>query len=149
MKKLILLAFLPTITMAMPCLDLNGTWEGLCNRNGVTMQEAMRIRQDSCEHVNFYGIDYKIGRPYETFMDGNFERMLNIYNLYWTGNRDTLYFGIDRIRWMKDRSEVGTGEVKTVIKVVDNRMEYSRTSSTRSRQGAYSKSFQNCNFTRK
>lgn len=149
MKKIaFFVLLLPTVLQASSCPDLNGIWKGMCNRDGVVQEESINIRQNGCEEINFYGIVYKIGLPYEVKRENNFAHIVNIHNLYWGYDGDTLYFNVDRIERMKYRNQVSTGEGLGVIKVNHDEMEYSRTYSARSRDGVYSKKIRKCSFVR-
>jgi len=147
-KFFIILALIPTLTFAAPCLDLNGTWEGSCDRDGRVKEESISIKQNGCNHINFYGIDYKIGMPYEQRGETWYENLINIYNLYWGEDDQSLVFNVDRIRWMKHKNIVSSGEGLGVIRVNGNHMSYVRSYSSRSRQGVYTKNVRKCNFSR-
>ncbi|OIQ20026.1 MAG: hypothetical protein BM556_05930 [Bacteriovorax sp. MedPE-SWde] len=147
MKKILLtLAFIPSLALSSSCLDLNGTWKGLCDRDGSVKEESITIRQKGCGQITFYSIDYKIGMPYEQRHENTYERMTNIYNLYWGKDGQSLFFDVDRIRWMKHKNIVSTGEGVGVIRVSGDEMSYSRSYSARSREGVYSKSSRKCDF---
>lgn len=150
MKKYIVLAVLiPAISFGGRCLDLKGTWVGMCDRDGVVKEETIHIRQNSCQHINFYGVDYKIGMPYEVRGENLYENTVSVYNLYWGRDRESLYFDVDRVRWMKARNQVSTGEGIGVIRLHGDEMSYSRSYSARSREGEYTKSTRKCNFVKK
>jgi len=150
MKKIIAISsLLQLFTFASSCPDLNGTWEGMCDRDGVVKKESILIRQNNCQHINFYRIDYKIGMPYEQRHENSYERMINIYNLYWGKDGQSLFFNVDRIRWMKHKNIVSTGEGVGVIKVSGNSMDYTRTYTSRSREGVYSRAERKCDFVKK
>lgn len=150
MNKLIaLLSVIPVLSFASSCPDLNGLWKGMCDRDGVVKEESINIRQNGCDEINFYGIVYKIGLPYEEKRENNYAHMVNIHNLYWGYDGDTLYFNVDRIERMKYRNQVSTGEGVGIIKVKDDKMNYSRIYSSRSREGVYTKKSRKCSFVRK
>lgn len=147
-KKSHILFCIFSFSASASCLDLNGVWEGPCNRDGVVKNEVLRIRQESCQHINFYRVDYKIGKPYEQRHENNYEKMINIFNFRWDKNSSGLLFDVDRIRWMKDKNIVSTGEGIGVIKVDGDKMLYSRTYTSRNREGIYSKKTRKCEFIR-
>jgi len=145
-KSILFIVLFPSIAQGSTCLDLNGTWKGLCDRDGSVKEESITIRQDNCQHINFYRIDYKIGMPYEQRHENSYERMINIFNLYWGKDGQSLFFDVDRIRWMKHKNIVSTGEGVGVIKVNEDLMSYSRTYTSRSREGVYSKAVRKCDL---
>ncbi len=149
MKHLLaLFLIIPAISFASVCPDLNGIWKGMCDRDGVFNEESINIRQNGCEEINFYGIVYKIGLPYEVKRENKYAHMVNIHNLYWGQDGNSLFFNVDRIERMKFRNEVSTGEGIGVIRVNDDQMDYSRVYSSRSRDGVYTKKTRKCKFTR-
>lgn len=141
-----LIALLPTISFGQNCLDLNGSWVGTCDRDGVVEEATLLVRQNNCSHINFYGIDYNIGLPYEVKYENLYERTVNIYNLHWGRDDQSLFFNVDRIKWMKHRNQVSTGEGIGIIKVDGDQMDYSRSYSARNRDGKYTKSVRKCKF---
>ena len=149
MNKLILLGTLLMSTCSgIACPDLNGTWEGICDRDGKTAPESITIEQEKCEAISFYGLTYKIGMPYEERGENLYEKMTNIYNFYWGEDEQVLYFDVDRIRWMKYKNVVSTGEGKGVIKIDGDKMRYFRSYYSRDREGQYNKSVRSCSFER-
>ncbi|MBT4763210.1 MAG: hypothetical protein HOO06_16065 [Bdellovibrionaceae bacterium] len=145
-KFVIFLILLPEFVLGAHCLDLNGTWKGLCDRDGSVREESIVIKQNNCKHINFYGIDYKIGEPYEQRGEDFYERLVNIYNLYWGADGQSLFFNVDRIRWMKHKNIVSTGEGLGAIRLNNKEMKYLRSYSSRSRQGDYEKTIRKCKF---
>ncbi|WP_034732125.1 hypothetical protein [Bacteriovorax sp. Seq25_V] len=152
MKKnifLVVTVLISKFSYASSCLNLTGKWEGICDRDGVIKKESLIVRQNSCEDINFYGIDYKIGMPYDERYENEYEKTVNIFNLFWGEDGQSLNFNVDRVKWMKGKNEVSTGEGIGHLKIVDQVMYYSRTYSARSRDGIYSKESRKCEFTRK
>ncbi|MFG1501191.1 hypothetical protein ABMA70_13375 [Halobacteriovorax sp. XZX-3] len=130
------------------CPALTGTWEGLCDRDGSVKVEKLYIKQESCEHINFYGMDYKIGKPYSEQYENKYEKTFNVHNLYWGRDGQSLYFNVDRVQWMKDRNQTSNAQGVGFLKVDGEEMSYSRIYSGRSRDGQYFKKTRMCNFTR-
>ncbi|MFG1486250.1 hypothetical protein [Halobacteriovorax sp. RZ-2] len=139
---------LSTLPTWASCPDLAGTWEGMCDRDGTVKMEKLHVRQQSCEHINFYGMDYKIGRPYSEQYENKFEKTFNVHNLYWGADRKSLYFNVDRVQWMKDRNQTSNAQGVGVLKVEGEQMDYLRVYSGRSRDGQYFKKSRKCSFTR-
>ena len=148
MKKIVLLIALLPITAFSGCLDLSGSWVGVCDRDGVENVEHLRIQQNHCDHISFNGLDYKIGMPYEEEGENIYERVISVYNLRWEGN-SRLHFDVDRIRWMKHKNQVSTGEGIGIISLNGDKMSYFRSYSSRSREGVYTKAIRKCDFINK
>lgn len=147
MKKSILV-YLATTSIFASCPDLAGAWQGQCDRDGKIKVEKLYVRQSSCEHINFYGMDYRIGMPYSEEYENKYEKTFNVHNLYWGADGNTLFFNVDRIQWMKDRNQSSSAQGIGTLKYDGEIMNYSRTYSGRDREGNYFHNSRVCKFKR-